>query len=292
MAGFDSLYLNLESSSLFRGGPVVSEIRLDGPKFRIVRLADRRYNFSDLIDEWLARPEPASPEPTLPFSLNNIRISGGEVEFDDRPNDEKHVLSDINLSLPFVSSLAYATESFVEPAFSASLNGASLAMKGRSKPFAESLESELTLNLDNLQIAKYLDYSPVALPVKVISGAFDSDLTITFRQQKDKPSTLSLSGTAAVKDLLVKDAADAPLVSVKRLDLVLGMADLLNRKIVIDRMTIDSPEIHARVGRQGTVNWLDLLPKTQGRAESGSACLAAGMVNRKSHNQRRCHQLA
>jgi hypothetical protein len=268
VASFDSLYVNLESSSLFRGGPVISEIRLSGPKFRIVRLADRRYNFSDLIDEILAKPD--SPAPTPPFSLNNIQLSGGLVEFDDRLADEKHVLSDISLTLPFISSLTYATESFVEPAFSAKLNGASLALKGKSKPFAESLESELILDLDNVQLAKYLDYAPFHLPVKVISGSLDGDLKVLFRQQKNKPSTLSLSGTAALKDVLVKESSDAPLISLKRLDLQLGSLDLLNQKFVIDRVAIDSPEIHAKVGRQGTINWLDLLNKSQPSGQSAA----------------------
>lgn len=108
-AGFDSLYLNLESSSLFRGGPVLSEIRLAKPKLRVVRLTDKQYNFSDLFDEFMAKPK--SDGPTPPFSLNNIQITDGAVEFDDRPVDEKHVVSDINLSLPFISSMAYATDS-------------------------------------------------------------------------------------------------------------------------------------------------------------------------------------
>ena len=263
VASFDSLYVNLESSSLLRGGPVISEIRLNGPRFKIVRLADRRYNFSDLIDEVLAKPVSPTPTPTSPFSLNNIQLSGGSVDFDDRLADEKHVLSDINLTLPFISSLAYATESFVEPAFSAKLNAASLAMKGKSKPFAESLESELILDLENLQLAKYLDYVPFHLPINVVSGTLDGDLKLLFRQQKDRPSTLSLSGTAALKDLLVKESSDAPLISLKRLDLQLGTLDLLNQKFVIDRVAIDSPVIHAQVGRQGTINWLDLLAKTQ-----------------------------
>lgn len=210
VASFDSLYVNLESSSLFRGGPVISEIRLSGPKFRIVRLPDRRYNFSDLIDEILARPVSPTPTPTPPFSLNNIQLSGGSIEFDDRLADEKHVLSDINLTLPFISSLAYATESFVEPAFAAKLNGASLAMKGKSKPFAEPMESELILDMDNLQLAKYLDYVPFHLPIKVVSGSLEGDLKLLFRQQKGQPSTLSLSGAAALKDLLVKESSDAP----------------------------------------------------------------------------------
>ena len=41
-AGFDSLYLNLESSSLFRGGPVLSEIRLAKPKLRVCLLYTSR----------------------------------------------------------------------------------------------------------------------------------------------------------------------------------------------------------------------------------------------------------
>lgn len=260
VAGFDRLFVNLESSSLFRGGPVISEARLDGPRLKIVRLADKRYNFSDLIDEFLARPE--SDTPTPPFSLNNIQISGGAIEFDDIPVDEKHVLSDVNLTLPFISSLAYATEIFVEPAFSAKLNGAAMVMKGKSKPFAESHESELVLDLDKLQVAKYLDYDPLHLPIKIVSGALDGDLKIAFRQQKDAPSTLGLSGSVVLKDLAVNESSDAPLVSVKQLDLTLGATDLLNRKFVVDRIALDSPVIHARVSRQGTVNWLDLLPKT------------------------------
>jgi len=289
VAGFDRLFINLESSSLFRGGPVISEARLEGPRLKIVRLADKRYNFSDLIDEFLAKPE--SDTPTPPFSLNNIQISGGSIEFDDIPVDEKHLLSDINLTLPFVSSQAYATEIFVEPAFSAKLNGASIVMKGKSKPFAESHESELVLDLDKLQVAKYLDYDPLHLPIKVVSGALDGDLKIVFRQQKDVPSTLGLSGTVVLKDLVVNESSDAPLVSVKQLDLALGATDLLNRKFVVDRIAIDSPVIHARVSRQGTVNWLDLLPKTPaadksaapagGKAESPAPPLEWSIVDAK-----------
>jgi hypothetical protein len=289
VASFDRLYVDLAPSSLFRGGLVVSELRLEGAKLKIVRLADKRYNFSDLIDEMLAKPE----SPTASFSLNNIQLSGGSVEFDDRPVDEKHVLSDINLSLPFVSNLPYAIESFVEPAFSAKLNGASVALKGRSKPFAESHESELVLDLDNLQVGKYLDYVPFHLPIKVVSGTLDGDLKVVLRQQKDQPSMFSLSGSAVLKDLLVKESSDAPLVSLKRLDVKLGTVDLLSRKFVIDHIVLDSPVVHARVGRQGTINWADLLSKTQapdhaplqtsGKAEPLAAPLEWSIVDAKVH---------
>ncbi|MFZ4534830.1 DUF748 domain-containing protein [Propionivibrio sp.] len=258
-ASFDSLYLNLEALSIFRGGPVIGEIRLVNPKLRVVRLSDKRYNFSDLVDEFLAKPK--NDDPTPLFSLNNIQLTGGVIEFDDRLLDEKHVVSDINLTLPFISSMAYAVESFVEPAFSASINGAPLLIKGKSKPFASSLESELALDLSELQIAKYADYIPFDLPIKVLSGALDTNLKLVFHQEKDKPSTLVLSGTTAIKSLDVKDSSGASLLSFKQLDLVIGSADVLSRKFVIDRVAVDSPEIHARVSRQGTINWIEFFRK-------------------------------
>ena len=70
-AGFDRLYLNLEASSLFRGGVIVGELQLVNPRFRIVRLDDKRYNFSDLIDEFAAVPKSDAPPPR--FSLNNLQ---------------------------------------------------------------------------------------------------------------------------------------------------------------------------------------------------------------------------
>ena len=84
-ASFDSLYMNLESSSLFRMGPVIGEVRLVNPKLKVVRLEQTRYNFSDLLDEFMAKPSTNDPVPA--FSVNNIQLSGGAIEFDDRPLD-------------------------------------------------------------------------------------------------------------------------------------------------------------------------------------------------------------
>ncbi len=263
--GFDNLYVNLQSSSLFRWGPVVNEIKLVNPKFHVVRVAENRFNFSDLVDELAAKPK--EPGPTPAFSLNNIQISGGVIEFDDRLVDEKHVIRDITLTLPFISSMAYATETFVEPHFSATINGAPLDVQGKSRPFAESMDSEFVLALDNVQLPKYFDYSPVKLPVKMESGAVDTDLTLVFRQEQGKKPQLLLSGTAAVKNLKVTESSGETLVSFKQLDVTAGLSELLGGKFVIDRVALEAPEIGARVSKEGTVNWLDLLPKDSATAK-------------------------
>ncbi len=253
--GFENLYVNLESSSLWRGGPVIGELRLDGPTLKVVRLPDGRFNFSDLIDEWMAKPGSDDPAPL--FSINNIRLTGGKLELDDRILGEKHIISEINIALPFISSLPQATEIFVEPAFSASIDGSPLLIQGKSKPFAKSIDSELAFDFHDVQLGKYVDYVPIRLPFQIVSGALDSELKLIFRRQDDDRSTLSLSGNVAIRDVDIKDSSGSPLLSLKRLDVQLGVLDPLNRHWMIDRVTVDSPEIHARVNRQGTINWMD-----------------------------------
>lgn len=272
VAGFDSLYLNLQLSSLLRGGPVFSEIRLAGPRLKVVRLPDRSYNFSDLIDEFMARPE--STDPTPRFSLNNIQIAGGRLEFDDRVLDEKHAIGDIVLTLPFISSLPNYVESFVEPAFSATIDGAPLALTGRSKPFADSRESELALDLDKLQLAQYFDYLPVQVPVKLASASLDSDLKLVFREEQGQPSTLTVSGRVALNDVALKESGGAPLASLRRLEVDLGALDLLKRNARIERVVLDTPVLHARATPQGTLNWLDLLPKAPATPEKTAPAAA------------------
>lgn len=61
--------------------------------------------------------------------------------------------------------------------------------------------------------------------------------------------------------LKVDDLSGAPLLAFKKVELAIGSADLLNRKFVVDRFAVDSPEIYARVSRQGDINWLEYFRK-------------------------------
>ena len=47
---FDELYANLQSISIFKRGPVLSELKLTRPYVNIVRNEDGSYNFSDLME--------------------------------------------------------------------------------------------------------------------------------------------------------------------------------------------------------------------------------------------------
>ncbi|HZV55477.1 MAG TPA: DUF748 domain-containing protein [Rhodocyclaceae bacterium] len=259
-AGFDELFLNLGLASIFRAAPVVEEFHLTGPRVHLVREASGRYNISDLLDEWL-KP---SDSPPSRFSINNIRITAGRVDFDDRPVGKQHAITDINLALPFISNLAYQANTFTEPAFSASINGAPLNLTGKSKPFAEVQESELKLDLGRFELARYLAYSPVSLPFAIAGGYMDTDLSIRFRNDGKQPATLGIAGQVNLRDLRLLEHGDSPLLTLDQLDIPVTGVDPLNGYFHFGSIHIAGLETFLRVGRDGSLNWLALAGKLQG----------------------------
>lgn len=250
--GFDHLYLDAEFfASLMQGGLVIREARLDGPRLRVTRVSPVRYDISDLIDEW-SKP---SDSPPPRFAVSNIQVTGGQVTFIDKPKGLTHTVSDLALNLPFVSNLPYAAEIFVEPHFSATINGAPLVLNGRSKPFTESHESELNLDLDRVELAKYLPYSPLRLPFVLKSGSLDTELKLVFRQNQQQPSTLKLVGNVHVKNLALVEPSGQPLLAWKQLDVALREADPLQKRFLIDSVRLNGLDARASIAPDSKLNW-------------------------------------
>jgi uncharacterized protein involved in outer membrane biogenesis len=247
LLGVDRLYANLEALSLWHGGVVLRELAVEGPRLALARGQDGRYNVSDLIDEWLAKP--ASP-PTL-FSLNNIHLSGGRFSFADGPAHSKHEIGDIALSVPFISNLPYQTDIFVEPAFSATIDGAPFVLKGKSKPFAASKESELVIDIDRFDIARLAPYLPPSLPVHLAGGRLNGDIHLTFRQGEREISTLLLSGHLALADLALRGAAGQELLKGKRIDAEIAALDVPGHRLDLKSLTIEAPELRLSRDAEG-----------------------------------------
>lgn len=260
VAGFDELFINLSTASIFKLAAVIDEIRLQGLRIAVARVAEGRYDISDLLDQWM-QPKDEPPSTTPRFSVNNIQLIGGKIEFDDQPKGKVHTISDINLTLPFVSSLPYQAEILVEPSFAASINGSTVVLKGRSKPFAGSHESELDLDLDRLDLAGFQPYLPESLPLRLTAGTLDSELKVVFKELSDQVFSLAVIGSAHVSALAIVESNGQPLIGWKRLDVDLENADLINQNIVVKRIALDGLDATLSVNRQGEFNVLMLADK-------------------------------
>ena len=273
-AGFDELFVNLSGSSLFRAAAVVDEIRLQGLRLAVAHVGDGRYDISDLLDEWMKpKTEPDSGMPR--FSLNNIQLIGGQISFDDQPVGKKHSISDIHLGIPFVSSLSYHTDIHVQPSFSANINGAPLSLKGDSRPFSETRESTLNLDLDRFDLGALAPYLPATLPLALRSAMLDTELRVVFKELSDQVFSLTLDGAAHLSSVAVSERNGQPLLAWKRLDVELDSVDVINLKVAVRRVVLDGLDLGLRVNRQGEFNVLQIADALAGPPSKASAATEA-----------------
>src|SRR6266550_679981 len=260
---FDELYANLELLSLFRLGPVLKELRLVKPYVNLVRNKDRSYNFTDLIEEFTKGPPKDPPGPTPRFALNNIQILDGKIDFDDQPEQTKHTISAIKIGVPFISSIPSQVDITVQPAFYALVNGAPFQIDGETKPFEDSHESTIHLDIDKVQIPKYVEYSPVELNFKVPSGQLNSKLTVTFRTLKDKSSVLSISGNVGIADFVLHEKTDTALLNLPAFDVVIDDVEVFTKKASLKSVKVQGPELHVTRNRDGTLNLTSLIAESK-----------------------------
>ncbi|MDR3095552.1 MAG: DUF748 domain-containing protein, partial [Paraburkholderia sp.] len=240
-------------SSIFRAAPIVDEVRLDSPRATIVRLDAQRFNFSDLVDKFSKPSEKPSSKPAQ-FSVSNIRVENGQITFDDRLLKEKHVIDRWSLGIPFIATLPSKTNIFVQPMLRARIDGAStLAIDGKTKPFAASRESEVELRLTDLDVPKLLTYSPTKLPVTLKSGKLSTNLKLDFVMSGEKP-TLRVSGTTDLNDVDATDNASAPLFAARGLHLAAASLEPFSNVYRFDTIRVDAPTAWIARDKAGVLN--------------------------------------
>ena len=264
---FEELYVNLEASSLFRWGVVLKEVRLTKPFIRVARRQDESYNFSDLLEG--QKSQQSAPAKPLRFSVNNIRIIDGGADLQDDTVQMKHTLRELNVGIPFVSSIPSFVNTFVQPGLSAVINGTRYALQGKAKPFAESQETTLDVNITDLDLSHYLAYVPRdLLTFSLPSGRLDLKLEIVFVRKKPQGQTLSVKGDVGLRELAVDDKGGKPVVRIPTLGVGLAAVEPLVRKVHLAKISLQSPELTVRREKTGTINLETLLPKPAAAPQS------------------------
>jgi uncharacterized protein involved in outer membrane biogenesis len=270
---FDELYVNASLGSLYYLAPVLDQVRLVKPQLRIVRNDDKTYNFQDLIDEALNKPKSDGPPPKL--ALYNIELVDGRIDFDDRPTRNQHAVSDLRIGIPFLSTIPTHAEINVQPLLAAKVNDAPFQLTGETKPFKDTHETTLKIDLDALQLPKYVDYSPVPLKFKLPSGQLDTELTLTFVDAGGKPQSLTLSGDVALSKIVVHDLAGAPVLGLPSMRVAVASLDAVGRKADVTSVQIEGLEAHLARLKSGELNVMKLAPELPPPEPKGASAPSA-----------------
>lgn len=256
-ASFDVLTANLSAQSLFRLAPVVQQLQLSKPYVHLVHKDAHRYNVDDIIEMLSNRPPSEGP---ARFSLYNIQVEDGRIAFEDKPAGAAHVVSELRLGIPFISSLPSQVDIFVEPLFSASINGAPLAVQGKARPFADPADATMEFALHDLDLTRYLGYLPFKLQAKVPSARLDLQLTARFVQPKDKAPALVLDGGAALKSLSLASNDGKPLLKLPELGVELRNASVFGERFDIAKLRVHGLQAELAREADGSLSLQRLLP--------------------------------
>src|SRR5262245_37840886 len=254
---FDELYVDLSYASLFRLAPVVEAVHLTKPHVRLVRNADKTYNFQDLIDEPRAESSSDASGPPPRFAVYNIQITGGRIDFDDQPEHVQHSVIDLRIGIPFLSNLPSQVDIQVQPELSAKVNGAPLSITGETKPFKDTRETTVRIDLDDVQLAKYFDYVPVPLRFRVASGRLDTHLVVALATTRERFSQLTVSGSASLQELAVRQLDGAPIAGLGKLAVDLNSLDLLARSAAVKSVRLEAPSVELARLKDGRINLLE-----------------------------------
>lgn len=251
--------------SILTGVITLHDLSLKDPYISITRNGDGSYNISDLLGKEKAG-KPGKGSEKISFSLRNIRIENGSADFRDEPVKKKHTVREFNLSVPFLSNLPKNVERNVRPTISFKLNDDPYVINGTTKPFADSLETVFSINLQEVDIPDYLAYAPVKMRFSVPSGHVNAKIELAFRQYANKKMSLSVTGDLSLLKLVVNDEKGEPVIDLPALNVSIRSFEPFERKMALSRVSVESPELTLKRGKGGALNIQDLLP---GMEEAG-----------------------
>ena len=246
---------SLGLASIYRRALILSEVTIDAPAVSFTRLAANTYSFSDIIRRVQAKPKQTSPGKAL-FSINNITVRNGSIDFDDRlvEGGRLHSVRNLDISVPFISTMPYLANSYIAPHLSATVNGARFAFNGRLKPMSTSREASLHIDLKGLDLPRYAGYSPVPLPVTLDSGRVSVTCDVTYRVSSREKPELTITGATELEALVITMRDTSPLLRIPALQAGITQCDVINRRYLFDRIAVDGLELF--VNRAAGGDWM------------------------------------
>ncbi|MFZ1037523.1 MAG: DUF748 domain-containing protein [Smithella sp.] len=266
---FDELYVKADlTSSLFRRALILKKIILKNPYVGVSRKPDGSYNFSDLLphDEAKAETKTQKEERPFLFSLNNIQIVNGGIDFQDAPNKTSHTVREMNVSVPFVSNIEYYLANYVEPKFSARINDNKFELVGKTQPFLTSRATSFDVDIEDLDIPFYLNYIPAKMNCQLKSARLDTNMKVHFIVNKDKSPSLALSGGITLRKIVLDDLQNNKILRLPSLNINMTSVEPLVPNIHLAQIALQSPELVIRRNKQGEVNLLNLTKKQTGKS--------------------------
>lgn len=218
------------------------------------------------------------------FAVYNISVKNSSFALVDTTRGIEERLTDVELALPFVSTMEAEGESLVTPKLSLKWNDTPVVAEGSTKPFGSTLEAEMHLKIDGLDVAPLAKLAPDALPegLTLASAKVSTDTRVFFRNATGgKPAAINVSGTTSVADVTLTTGAGAGKTlatpaSLKLARVTLKSLDPVQGSVDVDEVLVRGIRVNAERNAQG-VGLAGAMPKAA--AQRASAETASSPKN-------------
>lgn len=242
-------YINASLTSVLRLAPVLDAIELHQPVVRLARDAQGHWDFEDVLAN-IQTPKHADAPDTQParFALYNIQLSDGQLELNDQAAGVQHHIDDLQLQLPFISTLPSQREIKVQPQLSLRLNGSEIASQAVATPFNSTHSAQATLRLHQFDLAPLVPYIPESLPVRLEAGHVDAEIHVAF-EQAEQPVVQLQGSTLQLSGFKLQDREGGSLGGWEKLDMRLGDTRPVQQQLRLASVHLQQPygKVHRRV---------------------------------------------
>ncbi len=268
LAGFDRLYVNLDSTGLFRWAWRIRDVQLERPRAILTVRPGGKLNWAALIAKLNENKEP--PSDTLARVLiDRIKIDNGDIEYTDANRTGapfKAVLQPLGIELEGLSTLPEDRGDYLIAARLPE-QGGTLKWKGDVglNPVASSGE----LGLQGVRLANLLRVVKSPRNFELPSGTLAAGLRYRFAMVRDKTGEdvpwVQISGANLVVQNLAlaprgeaRAEAHAPVLELAEARVGNANLDLARRRIEVASVSLAGGKLAATRDLKGTLDWQTL----------------------------------
>lgn len=241
-------YADVSGESVTKLAPVVSALYVEGLKASITTGSKKVESAKKEASQTSASDSLALPA----FSIADIRVTDSAVTLTNSKAGVSCAVTDVNLTLPLVSTLAAGTLAPVTPALSLKIDGRPVKASGT----ADIKSAALNISATDIDAAKLVRAADLALPVRIDKLSVSADTDITFKMAGSTPQ-VTAKGTVAAKSVDVRDEAGRNFVKLASASVTVGHFDLVKQSVSVTNAEVHSPDITLRLApakNSGTKN--------------------------------------
>ena len=281
LASFDRLYVNLETTGLFRFAWRIKDIQLSGPRAEFLVRPGGTLNWAALIAK--LNEDKTPPSKTMPRVLiDHIKIEGGDVEYTDANRSSaafKASLQPLGVELDGLSTLPEDRGDYV---LAAKLPEQGGTLKWDGDVSLNPVKSDGKVALEGVSLPSLLKVIKTPRNFELPSATLAAGMRYRFVLVKDKPWLQVNGANLIVQNVsLVPRGGSMPVFELKEARVDNASLDLAAQKVEVAGVSVSGAKLAATRGVDGKLDWESLFSVSSG-ATPPPAAPAAQVSAQKS----------